>query len=333
MSGRRSGVKIITRGVYTKAKSLEDEKRRQSGNGNSTSRYKTELCRPFQEYGYCKYSDKCQFAHGEHELRALPRHPKYKTELCRTYHSKGFCPYGPRCHFVHNLEEMRKSDSSGPKSPKKTTGFNLPISPSQDSGISSPDDLSGYAGNKTFEFPTIEGSRSDESDREPDQQFFFYQNRTAHEGLYSTENGFGITDQKTFSANDGTKSVESEPDHQDSYYPTSLGRTLDDISGPNIHVNGFVVGAADQREEIPSPDPFLEFDVLSSGSGSPAKPISNGFSSDQDLREIFMGMSLDDSSSVSRSSSGHRLPVFDDMLNSKSDTALTVEGIVPSFAI
>ena len=228
---------------------------------------------------------------------------------------------------------MRKSDSSGPKSPKKTTGFNLPISPSQDSGISSPDDLSGYAGNKTFEFPTIEGSRFDESDREPDQQFFFYQNRTAHEGLYSTENGLGITDQKTFSANDGTKSVESEPDHQNSYYPTSLGRTLDDISGPNIHVNGFVVGAADQREEIPSPDPFLEFDVLSSGSGSPAKPISNGFSSDQDLREIFMGMSLDDSSSVSRSSSGHRLPVFDDMLNSKSDTALTVEGIVPSFAI
>lgn len=73
----------------------------------NSSRYKTELCRPFEENGTCKYGDKCQFAHGEHELRGLSRHPKYKTELCRTFHTIGFCPYGPRCHFIHNAEEMR----------------------------------------------------------------------------------------------------------------------------------------------------------------------------------------------------------------------------------
>ena len=72
-----------------------------------TSRYKTELCRPFEESGVCKYGDKCQFAHGYNELRNLARHPKYKTELCRTFHTIGFCPYGPRCHFVHNFEEAR----------------------------------------------------------------------------------------------------------------------------------------------------------------------------------------------------------------------------------
>ncbi|KAM9333909.1 mRNA decay activator protein ZFP36L1-like [Symphorus nematophorus] len=71
------------------------------------SRYKTELCRPFEENGACKYGDKCQFAHGMHELRSLSRHPKYKTELCRTFHTIGFCPYGPRCHFIHNAEERR----------------------------------------------------------------------------------------------------------------------------------------------------------------------------------------------------------------------------------
>ncbi|XP_051176475.1 protein TIS11 [Leptopilina boulardi] len=71
-----------------------------------TSRYKTELCRPFEESGVCKYGDKCQFAHGFNELRNLARHPKYKTELCRTFHTIGFCPYGPRCHFVHNFEEL-----------------------------------------------------------------------------------------------------------------------------------------------------------------------------------------------------------------------------------
>jgi len=77
--------------------------------GNS-SRYKTELCRPFEESGSCKYGDKCQFAHGYHELRNLSRHPKYKTELCRTFHTVGFCPYGPRCHFLHEAEGQGKNE-------------------------------------------------------------------------------------------------------------------------------------------------------------------------------------------------------------------------------
>lgn len=73
-------------------------------------RYKTELCRPFEENGSCKYADKCQFAHGRAELRAVVRHPKYKTDLCRTYHTTGLCPYGPRCHFIHNDEERRLNE-------------------------------------------------------------------------------------------------------------------------------------------------------------------------------------------------------------------------------
>ncbi|KAM7367494.1 hypothetical protein PAMP_013786 [Pampus punctatissimus] len=76
-----------------------------SNNKENSSRYKTELCRPFEENGTCKYGDKCQFAHGKHELRSLSRHPKYKTELCRTFHSTGYCPYGTRCHFIHNAKD------------------------------------------------------------------------------------------------------------------------------------------------------------------------------------------------------------------------------------
>ncbi|XP_044285347.1 mRNA decay activator protein ZFP36L2 [Varanus komodoensis] len=83
---------------------------------NST-RYKTELCRPFEESGACKYGEKCQFAHGFHELRSLTRHPKYKTELCRTFHTIGFCPYGPRCHFIHNADERRPAPSNGSANP------------------------------------------------------------------------------------------------------------------------------------------------------------------------------------------------------------------------
>ncbi|KAF8792231.1 mRNA decay activator protein ZFP36L1 like protein [Argiope bruennichi] len=76
---------------------------------SNSSRYKTELCRPFEENGTCKYGDKCQFAHGRKELRTLIRHPKYKTELCRTFHTTGLCPYGPRCHFIHNSEQNKKT--------------------------------------------------------------------------------------------------------------------------------------------------------------------------------------------------------------------------------
>jgi butyrate response factor 1 len=77
--------------------------------GPMSSRYKTELCRSFAEVGTCKYGDKCQFAHGGHELRVITRHPKFKTENCKSFHSTGFCPYGPRCHFIHNSEESKKN--------------------------------------------------------------------------------------------------------------------------------------------------------------------------------------------------------------------------------
>ena len=101
---------------------------RKRGSTNS-SRYKTELCRPFEENGTCKYGDKCQFAHGFHELRGLNRHPKYKTEFCRTYHTIGFCPYGPRCHFIHNDEEKRLAQANAGRSCSISSMDSSPSSP------------------------------------------------------------------------------------------------------------------------------------------------------------------------------------------------------------
>ena len=65
------------------------------------SLYKTELCRTFEETGFCRYGVKCQFAHDKSELRIIPRHPRYKTEICRTFWELGNCPYGKRCCFIH----------------------------------------------------------------------------------------------------------------------------------------------------------------------------------------------------------------------------------------
>jgi len=67
--------------------------------------YKTELCRSWVETGSCRYGTKCQFAHGEQELRPIMRHPKYKTEICKTFHTQGTCPYGTRCRFIHYPSE------------------------------------------------------------------------------------------------------------------------------------------------------------------------------------------------------------------------------------
>nr|ALK28646.1 zinc finger protein 36 C3H type-like 3 [Meriones unguiculatus] len=85
----------------------QQQKASSSSSQSNSDRYKTELCRPFEESGICRYGHKCQFAHGSSELRTLSRHPKYKTEPCRTFHSVGLCPYGTRCHFIHNQPEQQ----------------------------------------------------------------------------------------------------------------------------------------------------------------------------------------------------------------------------------
>ncbi|TPX33747.1 hypothetical protein SmJEL517_g03475 [Synchytrium microbalum] len=70
--------------------------------------YKTELCRSWEETGgHCKYSDKCQFAHGMDELRPVDRHPRYKTEMCRTFWEKGSCPYGKRYNCIFDVDPKR----------------------------------------------------------------------------------------------------------------------------------------------------------------------------------------------------------------------------------
>ena len=50
-----------------------------SANNRKLGLYKTELCRSWEEKGSCRYGGKCQFAHGEDELRKVSRHPKARS--------------------------------------------------------------------------------------------------------------------------------------------------------------------------------------------------------------------------------------------------------------
>ncbi len=65
-----------------------------SANNRKLGLYKTELCRSWEEKGSCRYGLKCQFAHGEEEIRKVARHPKYKTEICRVSFFN-FYPFAP----------------------------------------------------------------------------------------------------------------------------------------------------------------------------------------------------------------------------------------------
>ena len=65
-------------------------------------KYKTELCKKFQNTGKCPYGFKCRFAHGKEELIIKSQGLNYKKKPCKTFNEKGYCPYGSRCSFRHD---------------------------------------------------------------------------------------------------------------------------------------------------------------------------------------------------------------------------------------
>lgn len=68
-----------------------------------------------------RYGTKCLYAHGEKEIRTVPRHARYKTQICRAYHSDGSCPYGVRCTFIHDSDyTSERRDMNSPVSNAST---------------------------------------------------------------------------------------------------------------------------------------------------------------------------------------------------------------------
>ena len=68
-------------------------------------KYKTEECKSYQETSFCRYGNKCRFAHGKYELFAKTPHPKYKVKQCLPFYTYGYCLYGERCNFLHKKQE------------------------------------------------------------------------------------------------------------------------------------------------------------------------------------------------------------------------------------
>lgn len=70
----------------------------------NTQLYKTELCASFMKLAVCPYGNKCQFAHGENELKSVDRPPKWRSKPCANWAKFGSCRYGNRCCFKHGRD-------------------------------------------------------------------------------------------------------------------------------------------------------------------------------------------------------------------------------------
>ena len=75
------------------------------------AKYKTEICKTFEEKGVCCYGNTCRFAHGKDDLLTENKDidvNKFKIKKYYLFFKKGFCPYGSRCHFRHDEKKNIK---------------------------------------------------------------------------------------------------------------------------------------------------------------------------------------------------------------------------------
>ena len=98
--------------------------------GHGNPRYKTVLCKKFVQTQSCPYGEKCQFAHGEQELRPFNGQApnmmytmgmgsknqnnmlNYKIVKCKNWEKDKSCKYGAHCTYAHGEEELRnKADN------------------------------------------------------------------------------------------------------------------------------------------------------------------------------------------------------------------------------
>lgn len=86
--------------------------------GFISNKFKTAMCENFVQ-GKCQYGQKCNFAHGEEELRrfAGKKNSNYKTVVCRSWKA-GSCQFGEKCRFAHGeCDMLARKNTHSPSSP------------------------------------------------------------------------------------------------------------------------------------------------------------------------------------------------------------------------
>ena len=90
------------------------------------------MCKHYNTTQGCSYGDKCQFAHGSHELRLLNNQSNIngknkisenkkskqinpiniKTVKCKNWEKNGTCKYGNYCTFAHGENDLKKKEDN-----------------------------------------------------------------------------------------------------------------------------------------------------------------------------------------------------------------------------
>ncbi|RAL39581.1 hypothetical protein DM860_003114 [Cuscuta australis] len=98
---------IVMDGILVKQKGSSTRSRgTSSDSGDKNSFYKRDKCLFWEESGSCRLGSKCQFAHGQEELRPA----RHASKICKSF-NLGSCSYGTKCRFVHQQEPMEANSA------------------------------------------------------------------------------------------------------------------------------------------------------------------------------------------------------------------------------
>lgn len=66
------------------------------------TKFKTEICKYWEEKGSCPYGKRCAFAHGTQDKRYKGNMKERRLAIkCVNFHQNGYCAYGRRCQYQH----------------------------------------------------------------------------------------------------------------------------------------------------------------------------------------------------------------------------------------
>ena len=121
--------------------SMKESKYPSDKNQLQCMKYKTSLCRHWEQYKTCALGNACSFAHGDFEKRnvkdPLPQtfpgkeyigavHSNYKTQICKNFETNGSCKYGNMCCFAHGEHQMRSLTDPMPMIPQEVLLYSPP---------------------------------------------------------------------------------------------------------------------------------------------------------------------------------------------------------------
>ena len=84
------------------SKKVSKKEKKKATREDFVAKFKTEICKYWEEKGKCPYGKRCAFAHGGDEKRHKTCQKEHKISIkCINFYQNSFCAYGRRCQYKH----------------------------------------------------------------------------------------------------------------------------------------------------------------------------------------------------------------------------------------